>query len=48
MAVSIHIESDPNMSKTTADALTRSKSENRGRPRKGFHSQPNTEEIRKL
>jgi hypothetical protein len=46
MARSIRIESDPNMLHQIAEALTKAKTEKRGRPRKGFHSQPNTEEIR--
>jgi hypothetical protein len=46
MALLIHIESHPNILLTIADALARSKSENRGRPKKGFHSQPRTSEIR--
>jgi hypothetical protein len=46
MAMSIHIESDPDMLRTIANALERAKSENRGRPKKGFLSQPRTSEIR--
>jgi hypothetical protein len=45
MAMSIHIESYPNMLLQIADALTKAKTEKRGRPRKGVQSQPITDEI---
>jgi hypothetical protein len=45
MAMSIHIESDPNMLLQIADALTKAKTERRGRPKKGAQSQPITDEI---
>jgi hypothetical protein len=38
MAMPIHIESDSSMLLTRADELTKAKTENRGRPKKGFHS----------
>jgi hypothetical protein len=38
MELSVHIQSDPDMLRTIANALERAKSENSGRPKKGFHS----------
>jgi hypothetical protein len=45
IAISIHIESDPNMLLQIADALTKAKLEKMGRPRKGVQLQPITDEI---
>jgi hypothetical protein len=45
MAMSIQIESTPDMLFQIADAITRAKDERRGRPKKGAQSQSITDEI---
>jgi hypothetical protein len=46
MSIAIDFQGSPQMLNEISDALTRSKSENRGRPRKGFSQRPRSDKIK--